>query len=136
LEQQLNEASMNLRLSVFDKLGPMGAFVAAMGCPACFPLLAATGSALGLGVLRPYEGWVMYVFQGLVVVSLLGNIASFLNHRKVIPLIVGLISPILIFYVFYIYFNQTLLYLGLFGLLTTAILNYLAKRRCKACTTQ
>jgi hypothetical protein len=120
---------------MLDKIGSLGAFVAAFGCPACFPLLAVAGSALGLGVLRPYEGWVMYTFQGLVVISLLGNILSFLNHRKIIPLVVGVTSPALIFFTFYIYFDQRLLYLGLFGLLAATAFNYIAKHNCRACKT-
>jgi len=44
-------------------------------------------------VLRPLEGTVFLAFQVLVGVALVGNIISFLNHRELLPLIVGIISP-------------------------------------------
>lgn len=124
-----------MRFQLLDKAGAVGAFLAAGSCPACFPLLALVGSTLGLGFLRPYEGILMYVFQGLVLVSLLGNILSFRSHGRIVPLIVGVASPILILFAFYVTFAPALLYIGLFGLLLTAIMNSIANRRCKSCKT-
>ena len=124
---------MNVRFNFLDKLGAVGAFLAAASCPACFPLLGVAGTALGLGFLRPYEGILMYVFQILVFISLIGNIFAFGNHRKIIPLLVGIVSPSVIFWAFYIHFSYGLIYMGLFGLAAASVLNYLAQRRCKIC---
>jgi mercuric ion transport protein len=42
-----------------EQTGTWGAVVAAILCPMCFPKLALIGAALGLGVLAPYEGWLV-----------------------------------------------------------------------------
>lgn len=124
-----------MRFQFLDKIGAFGAFLAAVSCPACFPLLAVAGSALGLGFLRPYEGMVTIVLQVLVFVALVGNVLSFRRHKRVLLLMVGLASPILIFFSLYVYFTPTLLYLGLFGLMVAAIMNSIAGRQCSSCKT-
>lgn len=113
-----------------DKLGSVGSFLAALACPACFPMFAVVGSALGLGFLKPYEGWVFLAFQVLVLIALVGNVISFLNHRNKIALVIGVGSPVLIFFSLYFFFRPALLYTGLFGLLIASILNYIFNRRC------
>jgi hypothetical protein len=67
-----------------DKIGAVGAFLVAGSCSACFPLLAVVGSAFGLSFLRPYEGILLYVFQGLVLMALIGNViaASFVLMER------------------------------------------------------
>lgn len=122
-----------MKLGFIEKIGSIGSFIAAGACPACFPLLAVVGGVLGLGVLRPYEGMVFVIFRILVLVALTGNIISYFNHHKIIPLIAGVASPLLIFFSIYVYWNTIILYLGLFGLLISSILNYIAKRKCKSC---
>lgn len=124
-----------MKTQFLDKAGAIGAFLAAGSCPACFPLLAVVGSTLGLGFLRPYEGVMMVIFQGLVLMALVGNILSFRSHRRIVPLVIGVTSPILIFFVFYVYFSPILLNIGLFGLLAAAVMNFMAKRRCPSCKT-
>jgi len=74
-----------MRLQFLDKFGAIGAASAAVACPVCFPLIAVVSSTLGLGFLRPYEGLIMYVFQGLVVVSLVGSVLTYLSRKKSIP---------------------------------------------------
>jgi mercuric ion transport protein len=122
-----------MRTGVVEKIGAIGALVTAAACPACFPMLAVVGAALGLGVLRPFEGWVFMVFQVLVVIAILGNILSFVRHRRAFPLIIGLSGPLLIFFALYVRFNQVLLYVGLFGLAAASILNFIANRQCARC---
>ena len=60
-------------LSALDKLGAVGAFLAAAAAPCCFPLLAAVGAALGLGALQAWRGYMDYVIQGFVLVSGVGG---------------------------------------------------------------
>ena len=105
-----------MKSAVIEKVGSVGAILAALACPACFPVLAVVGTALGLGIFRPFDGWVFVVFQILVLIALVGNILSFSRHRRVLPLILGTISPTIIFSVLYVRFNQPLLYVGLCGL--------------------
>ena len=65
------------RSAVLDKLGAIGTLLAAASCPACFPLLAVVGSALGLGILARFEGYVMYVLQGFVLLALAATATIF-----------------------------------------------------------
>lgn len=127
---------MNMKLNFLDKLGAVGAFLAAASCPACFPILGVVGASLGLGFLHPYEGILMYVFQGLIFIALIGNILAFRKHRRVVPLLIGIASPGIIFWAFYIHFNDAFIYMGLFGLVLASVLNYMAERSCKACLPQ
>ena len=120
-------------MKLLDKIGSIGAILAAASCPVCFPLLAAAGSVIGLGVLHPYEGKMLILFQFLVLVSLVGLVLSFRRHRKPLPLVVGTLSVLLILYAFHIRFNEILNYIGLFGLLSSAVLNVLENRRCTRC---
>lgn len=124
-----------VKSTVVEKIATLGALLAAAACPACFPMLAIVGTALGLGIFRPFEGWVFVVFQILVLIALFGNILSFFRHRCVLPLIIGVASPVLVFFALYISFNQPLLYLGLFGLVAASVLNFIAKRQCARCAT-
>jgi len=64
---------------------------------------------------------------------LIGNIILFLNHKKIIPIIFGIASPALIFFVFYISFHPYYLYVGLLGLVIASILNYIENKRCPKC---
>lgn len=118
---------------VVEKFGTVGALLAAVACPACFPILAVVGTALGLGIFHPFEGWVFVAFQVLVFIALVGNIFSFFCHRRVFPLILGVASPALIFFVLYVWFNQPLLYLGLLGLAAASVFNYIASRQSVRC---
>ncbi|MBI1921975.1 MAG: MerC family mercury resistance protein [Geobacter sp.] len=116
-----------------DKLGSVGAMLAAAACPICFPLLAAAGSVVGFGALHPYEGKFLYLYQLFILVALVGLVLSFRRHRKAAPLVTGILSAVLIFYAFHIRFNEMLNYLGLVGLLGASALNYLENRRCTRC---
>jgi mercuric ion transport protein len=122
-----------MKLGFIEKIGSIGAFLAAATCPACFPLLAVVGAALGLSVFQPFEGAVFLVFKIFVLLALIGNILSYFKHRNLAALIVGILSPLLIFFAIYLYFNPVLIYAGLFGLLGASILNFLANRRCSTC---
>lgn len=88
-------------MKIFDKICSLGAILAAASCPVCFPLLAAAGSAIGLGVLHTYEGKILIIFQILILGALIGLFLSFRRHRKALPLVVGILSALLILYAFY-----------------------------------
>jgi len=125
-----------MKAKFFDKFGPIGAvcsLIAAASCPACFPVLGVIGATLGLGFLSPYEGIIMYVFQGFVLLSLIGNIIAYLEHKKIYALVIGVVSPLLIFYAFYINFSYVIIYAGLIGLFISAIVNFIESRKCIAC---
>jgi mercuric ion transport protein len=122
-----------MKSGIVEKIGTVGAVLAAAACPACFPMLAVAGTALGLGIFHPFEGWIFIAFQILVVIATLGNLLSFARHRRILTIIIGLAGPLLIFFALYVWFNQLLLYIGLFGLAAASILNYTAHRQCARC---
>ena len=47
---------MRIVMSVLDKVGVGGVFIAALSCTACFPALGALAAVLGLGFLSQLEG--------------------------------------------------------------------------------
>ena len=124
-----------MNITIVDKLGSIGTLITAMACPVCWPLFATAGSALGLGVLAPYEGILMvYVFPAFVVIALLGTVLSYLKHKSLIPLSLGVVSGGLILYGFYFGWHLVLMYIGIFGLLLSSALSFIAnKRREKTC---
>lgn len=122
-----------MKIRFLDKIAAIGALLAASSCPACLPLLAAAGSAAGLGFLRPYEGVMMYVFQALVLLAFIGAAISFFSHRKITPLLVNILGLSLIFFAFYIEFIAVLIYAGLFFILAGAVLNFLEEKKCNKC---
>ena len=114
-----------------DRIGSIGALIAAIAAPCCFPLFAAVGTAMGLGALGQYEGVILYIFQGFAAVTLLGLLLSFIKHRNVGPFLLGTSACILLGYHFYKSFSLSALYGGLFALIGATVLNYLITKRGK-----
>jgi len=112
-----------------DRVGSVGALIAAIAAPCCFPLFAAVGTAAGFTVLGPYEGVILYIFQGFAVLTLAGLALSVRQHRYFAPLIVGTLGCASLAYHFYWAFSLPALYGGLFGLIAAAIWNHLSRRR-------
>ena len=80
-----------------DKAGFGGTLVAAAGCSACFPALAALGSALGLGFLSQWEGiLVSRVIPVIAVAVMVINVIGYFSHRQWLRTVLGLIGPILV----------------------------------------
>lgn len=123
-----------------DKFGTVGLFLTAIFSPCCFPIFAFGASALGLGSFELFGGWTMWIFQIMVLVSLIGLYISYRKHRCMYPLLVAVPSGIMIFYVYHfnngdnwIYF----LYVGMFGLLIATVWNYRRNKlhgTCSTCT--
>ena len=119
-----------MKLTFVDKLGSAGTFLTALACPVCWPLFASLGGALGLGVLAPYEGILMnYVFPGFVILAVAGAILGYLNHKSPIPLALGVLSGLMVLYGFYVGWQLILMYVGIFGLLLSSVLSYMANRK-------
>lgn len=123
-----------------DKFGTVGLFLTAIFSPCCFPIFAFGASALGLGSFELFGGWTMWIFQIMVLVSLIGLYISYRKHRCMYPLLVAVPSGIMIFYAYHfnngdnwIYF----LYVGMFGLLIATVWNYRRNKlhgTCSTCT--
>jgi len=116
--------------NVLDKIGSIGAIIAASAVPCCFPFLSLIGSILGLSFIAPYETYVLYVIQGLVVVALIGGIIAYRGHRKFFPLAISVIATLLVLYSLNTDLDTRPLYAGLTGLIVAAIWNSIEARRC------
>jgi Mn2+/Fe2+ NRAMP family transporter len=127
---------MNLRL---DRIGTIGVFLTAILSPCCFPLFSFALSAMGLGSVTLFGGWTMYVFQGLVFLSLIGFYLSYRKHKNILPFLIGIIAFGLIIYSYYLNKSDNLiciLYAVMFALLVATGLNYyIAREQKKACST-
>lgn len=116
--------------NVLDKVGSVGAVIAGAAVPCCFPFLSLIGSILGLSFLAPYERYILYAMQVLVVVALVGSVIAFRNHRKIVPLLLGILSTAAVLYSLNTNMDVRLLYGGLAGLLVVAVWNSIEARRC------
>ncbi len=123
--------------SNIDKLGTLGLFVTAIFSPCCFPLFAFGASAMGLGSVELFGGWTMYVFQAMVLVSIMGFYISYQRHKCLYPLLIAIPSALLIFYSFYFNPITYFLYTGMFGILIATGVNYYRNKlhgNCDTCT--
>ena len=120
-------------ISALDKFGAVGAFLAAAAAPCCFPLLAAVGATLGLGALQSWRGYMDYAIQGFVLISAVGSVFAFRQHRQAWPLGIGLMSAAAIFFAFYASYHVALIYAGMAGLAVASIWNVVAKRQASSC---
>lgn len=116
--------------NVLDKIGSVGAVIAGSAVPCCFPFLSLIGSILGLSFLAPYERYVLYAMQFLVIVAMIGSVIAFHNHRKIIPLLLGILSTVAVLYSLNTSMDVRPLYGGLAGLLVVAVWNSIEARRC------
>ena len=119
-----------MAINVLDKFGSVGAVIAGAAVPCCFPFLSLIGSILGLSFLAPYERYVLYAMQILVVVARMGSVIAFRNHRKILPLLLGILSSAAVLYSLNTDMDIRLMYGGLAGLLVVAVWNSIEAWRC------
>ena len=131
---------MKLKLkNNIDKFGTVGLFLTAIFSPCCFPLFAFGASALGLGSLELFGGWTMWIFQAMVLISIIGIYISYQKHKCLYPLLIAIPSGILIFFAYYLSKSENstyLIYAGMFGLFIATIVNYYQNKlhgNCKTC---
>lgn len=116
--------------NILDRVGSIGALIAGAAVPCCFPFLSLIGSILGLTFLAPYEKYILYAMQALVVIALIGTVIAYRGHRKVLPLILGVLSTAAVLYALNTDMNVKILYSGLAGLLIVAVWNSIEAKRC------
>ncbi|MES2358305.1 MAG: organomercurial transporter MerC [Gemmatimonadota bacterium] len=115
-----------------DKVGVIGAIIAAMGCAACFPALASLGAAIGLGFLSQFEGvFIRYLLPLFALIALLANLVSGMRHKQWLRTALGLIGPLLVmaaalFMVLYGWPTAWLLYPGLVLMVAVSIWDLVA----------
>ncbi len=124
-----------------DKIGIIGLFLTALTSPCCFPLFGFGLTALGFGSFELFGEKTMWIFQGLVLLSLTGTFFSYRQHKNIYPLVIAVACAILIIYAYHFdnIENWTIiLYVGIFGLLMSSGLNYFIHRKqktvCNTCT--
>lgn len=110
-----------------DKVGIIGAIIAAMGCAACFPALASLGAAIGLGFLSQFEGvFIRFLLPLFALIALLANLVGGLRHRQWLRMALSLIGPLLVmaaavFMALYGWPTERLLYPGLILMVAMSI---------------
>lgn len=100
-----------------DKLGSVGAVVAAAACPVCFPKLALIGAFFGLGAFSAYEYQFLVAAQVLVALAVGGLLLSYRRYRNGWVLASALLGGSGVFAGLYVAGSELLVYAGLAVLL-------------------
>jgi len=117
----------------FEKYGSIGAILAAMACPVCFPKLALVGAILGMGALKPYETLFFFASQVLVIAVVIGHGLSYRKHRNKKLLSLVTLSTLGFFISLYVYVSEILSYLAFGGLVLATFWLIAENRRCAQC---
>jgi len=112
-----------------EKIGSLGALIAAAACPICFPKLAILGALLGLGALGAYESQLFIAAQILIAVAVLGHALAYLQHRKAWLLGLAISSGAAVFGGLYLLNSEAMIYVGFAGLVATSATDYWARFR-------
>jgi mercuric ion transport protein len=116
-----------------EKLGTVGAVLAAILCPICFPKLALIGAIFGLGFLSRFEGWFSVASQILLVVACLGHFLIYRRHRNKWVLALALFGTLLVLGSLWIHYVEALVYLGLIAVVAATVWGTFAMKRCVTC---
>ena len=100
-----------------DKIGSIGAVIAAAACPLCFPKLALLGALFGLGAFGAYEVQFLVAAQVLVGVAIAGHALAYFRNRNPWLLALSFIGGIAVFAGLYLAGSELLVYLGFAALL-------------------
>ncbi|MEB3033368.1 organomercurial transporter MerC [[Mycobacterium] nativiensis] len=79
-----------------DKVGVVGAIVATLACPMCFPAVAGIGTAVGLGFLSNWEHLFIEVLPLFAALALVGIGLGWFTHRHWRRSALGTIGPVLV----------------------------------------
>lgn len=115
-----------------EKVGSIGAVVAAAACPICFPKLALIGAFLGLGAFSAFEFQLLLAAQALVVLAVAGHVASYLRHRDHWLLASAALSGAAVFAGLYLAGSEWLVYAGFAGLVAASTADLWRRFRPKA----
>jgi mercuric ion transport protein len=110
-----------VRLPSLDKFGTIGAAIAALACPICFPKLAFLGAALGFGFLAPFEGAIALGVQALFLVAMAGHVRAYRRHRNRWLLAVTILAVVLLFAGYYVIPSSILLQIALLMLVAATV---------------
>jgi hypothetical protein len=99
-----------------EKIGSLGAVVAAAACPICFPKLALIGTLFGLGAFSAYEYQFLIAAQLLVALGAAGHVFSYRRHRNRWLPASALAGAAAVFAGLYFVGSEALVYVGLVAL--------------------
>ncbi len=117
--------------SRLDSLGTLGALLAALACPVCFPKIALIGAALGLGALAPFEGWFAAAAQVFLVIAGLGLLVTYRQHRRPVIPVLGWIGVLLVLGALWVRYVEGIVYAGLAVLVVATVWGMVAVRAVK-----
>ncbi|MHB1272631.1 MAG: organomercurial transporter MerC [Rhodanobacter sp.] len=132
---------MSLFTRLADKAGLVGSVVSAAACVNCFPALASLGTAIGLGVLSPYEGlFIRILLPAFAGIALFANALSWLSHRQWPRAALGMLGPLLVLVAVFVmrasgHRTGWLLYPGLLLMVAVSIRDLLAPAPGASCRT-
>lgn len=106
-----------------DKIGSLGAVVAAAMAPCCFPLLGVIGTALGLGAMERFAPQLQYAVQILVALAWLGALIAYRHHRVLWPFILATVGAALCFAHYYLHYSEPMIYTAFTILVGSGIWN-------------
>lgn len=112
-----------------DKIGSLGAVIAAAMAPCCFPFLGVIGTALGLGVMERFAPQLKYVVQILVFVAWTGAFIAYRGHRSLPPLALATVGTVLCFVHYHFYFSEPLIYTAFAALIISGIWNTILRMK-------
>lgn len=116
---------MKDKKSIIQRIGVIGIILTAIMSPCCFPLFGILLSVLGFGSFELFGSITMYVFLFFVLLSVIGSVFSYLYNKKILPLLIAILSGLLIFFNYYsLKQDNNILYTGIVGLMITGIMNY------------
>src|SRR5258706_16387951 len=98
------------RWFALDKLGAIGAFLAAAAAPCCFPLFAIIAGALGLGSVQFLRGNAPVLIQAMTALAFVGQIAAYRQHRRKGPSLTSAASVGLVLVAYFLSYHVLLIY--------------------------
>lgn len=96
-----------------DRIGSIGAVIAAAACPICFPKLALIGALFGLSAFSAYEYQFLIATQLLAALAAGGHVLSYRRHRNRWLLASALVGAAAVFGGLYVAGSELLVYGGL-----------------------
>ncbi len=125
-----------------QKSGSVGTLIAALGCPACFPILGTIGSALGLSFLHAFETTIVnHILPAFALLALILNSYQWGKHGQHIRGSFSVIGPIAVLMTLYQFpfweysWSIWMFYSALILIIATAIYDLL-KPAVPACATK
>lgn len=118
--------TMQIYSRLVEKVGSVGALVAAIGCAACFPALASLGASIGLGFLSVYEGvFINKLLPLFAIIVLLSNVITWVSYRNFVRMMFGILGPLMVLATLYLFWTDNwstyMFYLGIVLMIAVSV---------------